>query len=67
MRVLSSAFVEDYVARFGQLVLGCVGGYQIEGVGVQLFEQIEGSHFAIMGLPLLLLLAFLRDRGTMMS
>ncbi len=67
MRVLSAAFVDEYVARFCSSVLGCVGGYQIEGAGVQLFEQIEGSHFAIMGMPLLPLLAFLRDRGIMMS
>ena len=67
MRVLSRAFVDEYVARFGQSVLGCVGGYQIEEVGVQLFEQIDGSHFAIMGLPLLPLLAFLRERGMMMA
>ncbi len=39
-----------------------VGGYQIEGAGVQLFDRIEGSHFAILGMPLLPLLAYLRER-----
>jgi septum formation protein len=60
-------FGEDLLARYieaeGDAVLGSVGGYQIEGRGVQLFARIEGDHFAILGLPLLALLEFLRGRG----
>jgi septum formation protein len=44
-------------------VLGSVGAYRLEGRGVQLFSRIEGDHFAILGLPLLELLQFLRERG----
>lgn len=60
MRPLSEDFIQDYLAAEGDVLLGCVGGYRIEGRGVQLFSHIEGSHFAIMGLPLLPLLDFLR-------
>jgi len=67
MRPLSDAFINSYVVRIGESVTGCVGGYQIEGEGVQLFSHIEGSHFCIMGLPLLPLLAGLRDLGVLIS
>ena len=63
MRVLSDAFIADYLEAEGDVLLGCVGGYRIEGRGVQLFSDIAGSHFAIVGLPLLPLLAFLRTQG----
>lgn len=63
MRLLSDAFIADYLEAEGDAVLGCVGGYRIEGLGAQLFSRIEGSHFAIVGLPLLPLLDFLRTRG----
>jgi septum formation protein len=48
-------------------LLGCVGGYRVEGLGIQLFSQIEGSHFGILGLPLLPLLDILRTRGAIAS
>lgn len=67
MRPLGPAFLADYVAREYEAVRWNVGGYRIEGPGVQLFEQIEGSHFAILGLPLLPLLAFLRGEGLVAS
>jgi septum formation protein len=67
MRVLSETFIVDYVAREGAAVAGCVGGYRIEGRGVQLFSRIEGSHFTILGLPLLPLLDWLRVRGVLTS
>lgn len=67
MRVLSEAFIADYVAEEGTAVAGCVGGYRIEGRGAQLFSRIEGSHFTILGLPLLPLLDWLRVRGDLPS
>ena len=67
MRPFSEAFIADYVATEGNVLLGCVGGYRIEGPGVQLFSRIEGSHFAIIGLSLLPLLDYLRTRGVLAS
>lgn len=61
----SDAFLRDYLDREYEAIRWGVGGYRIEGPGVQLFERIEGSHFAILGLPLLPLLAYLRERGLM--
>ena len=63
MRRLSPDFIADYVAREGNDILGCLGGYKIERSGAQLFTKIDGSHFTIMGQPLLPLLDFLRVRG----
>jgi septum formation protein len=67
IRPLSDAFIEEYVEAEGDVLLGCVGGYRIEGRGVQLFSRIEGSHFGILGLPLLPLLDILRTRGVIPS
>ncbi len=64
-RAFSERFLDDYLAREGEAARHCVGGYRIEALGVQLFDAIEGSHFAILGLPLLPLLAFLRERGVL--
>jgi len=63
MRPFSDAFLRDYLDREWEQVRWSVGGYRIEGPGVQLFDRIEGSHFAILGMPLLPLLAYLRERG----
>ncbi|MER9107716.1 Maf-like protein [Mesorhizobium sp. M0848] len=63
MRKLDPAFIGRHLARVGAKALGSVGAYQIEGEGIQLFEKIEGDHFTIVGLPLLPLLAELRDLG----
>jgi septum formation protein len=63
MRDFSDAFLEDYLATEGPAALGSVGCYRLEGPGVQLFAQIEGDYFAILGLPLLGLLDFLRQHG----
>lgn len=63
MRVLEPAFIGRHLARVGDAALASVGAYQIEGEGIQLFERIEGDHFTIIGLPLLPLLAKLRDMG----
>jgi septum formation protein len=67
MRPFGEAFLEAYLDAEYEKVRGSVGGYRIEGPGAQLFEKIEGSHFAVLGLPLLPLLGFLRSRGVMPS
>jgi septum formation protein len=67
MRTLSDDFITDYVAKEGAAVAGCVGAYRIEGLGAQLFSKIEGSHFTILGMPLLPLLDWLRIRGDVAS
>lgn len=67
MRAFSDAFLEDYLALEGAAALGSVGCYRLEGPGAQLFAAIEGDYFAILGLPLLGLLAFLREQGALPS
>ena len=66
MRAFSEAFLEDYLVREGHAVLACVGGYRLEGMGVQLFDAVDGEHAAVLGLPLLPLLGFLRQHGVLM-
>ncbi len=67
VRFLSDTFIQSYLdADFGR-VRWSVGGYHVEGRGVQLFDRIEGSHFAVLGMPLLPLLAFLRQRQLVAS
>ncbi|MDE2470784.1 MAG: Maf family protein [Bradyrhizobium sp.] len=61
MRRLVPAQIEAYLDQAGAAVTSSVGAYQLEGLGVHLFEHIEGDHFTILGLPLLPLLAFLRS------
>lgn len=63
MRKLDPAFVGRHLARSGPAILDSVGAYQLEGPGIQLFERVEGDYFAILGLPLLPLLTFLRSEG----
>jgi len=63
MRLFSEDFLEDYLARAGHSILGSVGCYRLEGEGANLFEAIDGDYFAILGLPLLPLLGFLRREG----
>ena len=63
VRAFTDAFLESYLDAEGETILACVGCYRLEGMGAQLFERIEGSHFTVMGLPLLPLLAWLRERG----
>ncbi len=63
MRKLDPAFVGRHLARAGPAILNSVGAYQLEGPGIQLFERVDGDYFAILGLPLLPLLAFLRTQG----
>jgi septum formation protein len=61
MRQLGDAEIDAYLDQAGEAVTSSVGAYQLEGLGVHLFERIEGDHFTILGLPLLPLLAFLRS------
>jgi septum formation protein len=63
MRQLSEAQINAYLDEAGVAVTTSVGAYQLEGLGIHLFERIEGDHFTILGLPLLPLLAFLRGEG----
>jgi septum formation protein len=61
MRRLGEAEIDAYLNEVGEAVTSSVGAYQLEGLGVHLFERIEGDYFTILGLPLLQLLAFLRS------
>ncbi|MGV1916662.1 Maf-like protein [uncultured Agrobacterium sp.] len=61
VRELSADYVSRYLERSGSQVLSSVGAYQLEGEGIQLFSSIEGDYFTILGLPLLPLLAQLRE------
>ena len=63
MRDFSDAFLEDYLAHMGESVMQTVGGYKLEGEGIQLFRAVEGDYFSILGLPLLPLLEFLRRQN----
>ncbi|RWP35570.1 MAG: Maf-like protein [Mesorhizobium sp.] len=63
MRKLDPAFIGRHLARVGAKALSSVGAYQIEGEGIQLFERVEGDYFTIVGLPLLPVLAKLRELG----
>jgi septum formation protein len=63
MRSFSDRFLAAYIEAAGLAVTASVGAYQVEGIGIQLFERIEGDHFTILGLPLLRLLQFLRQHG----
>jgi len=60
MRKLSPEFIGRYLAAAGEEVLGSVGAYQLESLGVQLFEKVDGDYFSILGLPLIPLLDTLR-------
>lgn len=63
VRNFSDQFLEDYLDHIGDAAFESVGCYQLEGRGSQLFDRIEGDYFSILGMPLLPLLQWLRDRG----
>ncbi|HST36910.1 MAG TPA: Maf family protein [Allosphingosinicella sp.] len=67
VRPLGDDFLEAYLDAEYEAVRFNVGGYRVEGMGAQLFEEIAGSHFAVLGLPLLPLLAYLRERGLLLD
>ena len=62
MRAFTPEFLDDYLAHEGEAILGCVGCYRLEGRGAQLFSRINGDFFTILGLPLLAVLDYLRER-----
>ena len=63
VRRLTGDFIESYLAAEWPEVAHCVGVFRIEGRGVQLFERIEGDYFTVLGMPLLAVLAALREHG----
>ncbi|OYW09379.1 MAG: septum formation protein Maf [Rhodospirillales bacterium 12-71-4] len=65
LRDFSEEFLDAYLAAEGEVLLASVGAYRLEGLGVQLMAQVEGEHSAILGLPLLPLLRFLRQHGVL--
>ncbi|MCA1654310.1 MAG: nucleoside triphosphate pyrophosphatase [Sphingomicrobium sp.] len=67
VRPLSDQFIAEYLDDEWPAVSGCVGVFRMEGRGATLFEAVEGSHFTVLGMPLLSLLAALRERGLMMA
>lgn len=67
VRPLSDAFIAEYLDAEWPAISGCVGCYRVEGHGVQLFSRIEGSHYTILGMPLLKIIDYLRTRGQLTS
>lgn len=63
MHNFADSFLDGYLAVEGKAVVGSLGGYRLEGRGAQLFEQLDGDYFAVLGLPLIELLGWLRRRG----
>jgi septum formation protein len=63
VRSLSDRFVEHYLDVVGNAATESVGAYQLEGLGIQLFERVDGEYFTVLGLPLIPALDFLRQRG----
>lgn len=67
MRAFSDRFLNDYLDKEYDVVRHSVGAYHIEGRGIQMFEWMEGNYFTIVGMPLLPLLAYLRERGHLLT
>jgi len=65
MRALSERFLALYLDTVGSAAVASVGGYQLEGLGIQLFERIDGDYFTVLGLPLMAALDFLRRHGSL--
>jgi septum formation protein len=66
MRAFSEPFLDAYLAAEGDALTTTVGGYRLEGIGVNLFDMVQGEHAAVLGLPLLPLLGFLRQHGVLL-
>jgi len=67
MRPLSERLIDTYLDTVGTAAVASVGAYQVEGPGIQLFDRIDGDYFTILGLPLMAVLDFLRQRGCLLS
>jgi septum formation protein len=67
VRILSRVFIDSYLDAEWPAISGCSGAFRIEGLGVQLFASVEGSHFTVLGMPLLPVLDYLRVRGVLVS
>lgn len=67
MRPFSEEFLDRYLGQAGDAVMKSVGGYQLEGAGVHLFNEVDANHFTVLGLPLLQILASLRARGMLLE
>lgn len=67
MHTFTEAFLDAYLADAGERVMQSVGAYQLESLGVNLFEKIDGDHFTILGMPLMPLLAYFRKAGMIVS
>ncbi len=67
MRDFSDEFLETYLDEAGEGIYATVGAYELEGMGAQLFSRIEGDYFSILGLPLIQLLTWLRDRKVLIA
>ena len=65
VRPFSDDFLDLYLDAAGEAVLGCVGAYQLEGLGAQLMARVTGAQATVLGMPLLPLLQFLRDQGVL--
>ena len=63
MRDFSETFLDNYIEQNWKLVENCVGGYQIEGEGIRLFQRLDGDYFSILGMPLLEITSYLTERG----
>ncbi len=67
VRTFSNTWLDGYLEQHGSDVMSSVGGYHLEAAGAQLFEQVDGDYFTVLGLPLLDVLGYLRDRGELMA
>ena len=65
MRNFTEEWLDWYLDAAGEDIFDCVGGYQLEGIGAQLFTEVRGDYFTVLGLPLLPLIGFLRDHGVL--
>jgi septum formation protein len=67
MRTFTDRYLDDYLEAMGDMASTSVGGYQLEGLGIQLFERVDGDYFTVLGLPLMEALAFLRQHGSLVQ
>jgi len=65
VRNFTDEWLDEYLDAAGEEIYHCVGGYQLEGIGAQLFTEVRGDYFTVLGMPLLPLIGFLRDHGVL--